>query len=127
MTCPRTVLISSLFAGLSNDPPRYYRPMPSDPDAIEALFGNGHGEPHEDRGRETALRIVVGRPRMWVSCVWCGIGLTWLALTLVEPAVWRLVLGIVWLVLGLVMGIVAYRDRRKHRGFYDDHTPPSNR
>ena len=71
-------------------------------------------------GERSVGRVLVGKPRVWVSGLWCAIGVTWLVLAIVEPALWRFLLGAFWIVAGTGLGIVALSDRRHRRGYYAD-------
>jgi uncharacterized membrane protein HdeD (DUF308 family) len=70
-------------------------------------------------------RRLVGTPRIWVGVLWCCIGVAWLLLAAFgapDPFdggnVARLVLGLLWLALGVVQAVVALTDRKHERGFY---------
>lgn len=71
------------------------------------------------RGDTSLLRRLVGRPRIWVCVTWCVLGVVWVVLAVMEPAVWRFVLGAGYLVLGAVQLIVAIDDRRHGSGAYE--------
>lgn len=69
--------------------------------------------------RSGVLRKLVGKPRIWVGVVWCSIGVAWILLAVLgEPTPSRIVLGAIWLLLGIVQGVVALLDRKNGRGFY---------
>jgi uncharacterized membrane protein HdeD (DUF308 family) len=62
---------------------------------------------------------MVGRPRIWGGVVWCCVGLAWLLLAAFEePTVTRVLLGALWLALGVFQGAIALHDRKHGRGFY---------
>jgi hypothetical protein len=70
-------------------------------------------------------RRLVGKPRIWVAVVWSCIGLAWLLLSAYGGPdsfdgsnVTRIVLGFLWLTLGVLQGVVALLDRKHGRGFY---------
>jgi hypothetical protein len=78
-------------------------------------MGNDAGTRHRSRFE----RWVVGTPRIASSVVWCGLGLMWFLLAVVEePAVTRLLLGAAWMGIGLFNGYFALRDKRRGWGFY---------
>ena len=72
-----------------------------------------------DSGRSKFVRWVVGKPRIWVGVVWCCIGLIWILLAVLDGStVVRLLIGGGWLALGTLQAVVALRDRKNGRGFY---------
>lgn len=59
-----------------------------------------------------------------VGALWCCIGLVWILLAALEgPTVTRLLLGAFWLALGIFYVVVALRDRKHGRRFYQKAAP----
>jgi hypothetical protein len=69
----------------------------------------------EDPQQRPIARALFGRPRLWAAVVWLVIGAVWLVLGIVEPTVFHFVLAAVWLVLGAGALTVALRDRAARR------------
>jgi predicted anti-sigma-YlaC factor YlaD len=70
------------------------------------------------------VRFAVGRPRIWVGIAWCVVGLAWAILGISSistnsGAVWAyLGLAVLFAVIGIVLLLVAFRDRRRQHGSY---------
>ena len=71
---------------------------------------------------EVEQRMLTKRPtvpRISAGAIWSAIGFAWLlAAVFDEASTIRFVLGGLWLVTGVVMLVVAVRDRRRGRGYY---------
>ncbi|TDW72243.1 hypothetical protein EDF51_104308 [Curtobacterium sp. PhB25] len=64
------------------------------------------------------LRATFGRPLVWVGVLWLAVGVLWGVLAIIEPSVFRLLMAVLWLVLGGSMLAVALRDRKLGLGRY---------
>lgn len=74
--------------------------------------------------RSGFMRWMVGRPRIWVGAVWCCIGLAWILIAAFQgPTVTRILLGALWLALGIFQGAIALHDRKHGRGYYQMPAP----
>jgi uncharacterized membrane protein HdeD (DUF308 family) len=79
----------------------------------------------EGDGRSKTVRRLVGKPRIWMGVVWCCIGLAWLLFAAFDGgAVSRIVIGLGWLLIGVVNTLIAVYDRKNQRGFYQTAAPP---
>lgn len=64
------------------------------------------------------LRATFGRPLVWVGVVWIAVGVLWGVMAVIGPDVFRMIMAVVWLVLGGSMLAVALRDKKRGLGRY---------
>jgi hypothetical protein len=74
--------------------------------------------------RSGFARWMIGKPRVSAGAAWCFFGLAWFLVAAIEgPTLTRFLLGAGWLALGVFYGVVALRDRKHGRGFYQTAAP----
>ncbi|GAA4189783.1 hypothetical protein GCM10022288_18140 [Gryllotalpicola kribbensis] len=73
----------------------------------------------EDDDRQPLIRAMFGRPRLWRGVLMTCLGAVWLALAIAEGlTTLRIVLGIVWSLLGVGYLVVGAYDRVHRSGAY---------
>ncbi|WP_166785668.1 MULTISPECIES: hypothetical protein [Cryobacterium] len=69
--------------------------------------------------RSGFVRLMIGKPRIWVAAAWCCIGLAWILVVAFHgPTMTRILLGALWIMLGIFPGSIALHERKNGRGFY---------